>query len=829
MTEGGCSDTPLCRIDSGNSVLVCTHISGDGSSKLTIFTKQAASYSPADLVGDWEANFLSSGPTPWWAKMSDRTYPDGTYKGTVTASDESSTDTYGQISISATGVITCITGGCLSTPNNYAAFMGADKTVSVGTSGAASGQDAQLSFFTKQAASYSIDDLAGIWQGNSLASGPGAPYWERDTVTIDADGTYSVSWNGSNGSSGIGTGTLSISSDGVITCISGDCADRTHMSIMDAGKTVAAGTRTWPDGATREIKIFTKDSVPDTPAVAAAAAAQAGSTQVGSLTGLITPKTAVSAGAMWNVDIGVWQNSGTTVGGLSVGSHKVAFKAVDGWNTPAGQTIRISSGKTASATGVYVQQTGSLKVTITPAAAAKAGAEWNVNGGAWQKSGATVGNLPIGSYTVNFNTITGWTSPASRPVNIAYNKTASAGGLYTEQFGSLKVTVGPDAAVSAGAEWKVDSGGWQKSGAVVGGLSVGSHKVSFKAVTGWNTPAIQTVNILNGQTAPADGLYVQQTGSLKVTITPAAAVSAGAMWNVDKGSWQTSGTTLSGITVGSHVVYFAPIVGWPAPAPVPVTINNGKTTTATGTYKLKPGGSLTVTLSPATAVAAGAQWNVDGGAWQNSGATVDDLSKGSHTVNFNTIDGWTSPESQTVQIQSGKTATATGTYVEVVAVSGQTSCTLTSGCCNGSWPDSTWECKPPTPGSPQPNPPLAYNFTINATAGGPVGSIFSYGLGTGGLTAPQPLTVNCNSWTVYNNTQCIRGQNDPALASISLTGIADGNGSNGSCASVQTTVWAEVTAPAVNSRIISTGQVPLRNQWDSGTVTCCVGYPDLCQ
>jgi hypothetical protein len=193
MIAGGCSDTPLCQIDSGNTVLVCTHIQGDGSSNLTIFTKQAASYSMADLVGGWEANFLSSGPTPWWETMSDKTYQDGTYKGTLAASDGSSIDTSGQMSISRTGVITCLSGDCLDSPNNYAASMGKGKTVSVGTSGAASGQDGQIFFFAKQAASYSIDDLAGIWQGNSLASGPGAPYWERDTVTIDADGTFAVS------------------------------------------------------------------------------------------------------------------------------------------------------------------------------------------------------------------------------------------------------------------------------------------------------------------------------------------------------------------------------------------------------------------------------------------------------------------------------------------------------------------------------------------------------------------------------------------------------------------------------------------------------------
>jgi hypothetical protein len=45
-------------------------------------------------------------------------------------------------------------------------------------------------------------------------------------------------------------------------------------------------------------------------------------------------------------------------------------------------------------------------------------------------------------------------------------------------------------------------------------------------------------------------------------------------------------------------------------------------------------GSLQVTLAPAGAVSAGAQWQVDGGAWQSSGATVSGLAPGSHTVAF---------------------------------------------------------------------------------------------------------------------------------------------------------------------------------------------------
>ena len=67
-------------------------------------------------------------------------------------------------------------------------------------------------------------------------------------------------------------------------------------------------------------------------------------------------------------------------------------------------------------------------------------------------------------------------------------------------------------------------------------------------------------------------------------------------------------------------------------------------------------GSLTVTISPAGAVTAGAMWSVDGGSWQAGGTTVSGLTVGPHTVAFNNIAGWTTPASQTVNISNGETA-----------------------------------------------------------------------------------------------------------------------------------------------------------------------------
>jgi PKD repeat protein len=83
------------------------------------------------------------------------------------------------------------------------------------------------------------------------------------------------------------------------------------------------------------------------------------------------------------------------------------------------------------------------------------------------------------------------------------------------------------------------------------------------------------------------------------------------------------------------------------------------------------GGLLTVTIDPAAAVTAGAEWQVDRGAWKTSGSSAY-LDPGQHTVAFNTITGWNTPASQTVNISAHQPTSITGTYTAVPSVAGFT-------------------------------------------------------------------------------------------------------------------------------------------------------------
>lgn len=76
-----------------------------------------------------------------------------------------------------------------------------------------------------------------------------------------------------------------------------------------------------------------------------------------------------------------------------------------------------------------------------------------------------------------------------------------------------------------------------------------------------------------------------------------------------------------------------------------------------------PPPSLRVMLQPDEALAAGAQWSIDGGVWQDSGTSQQDLNPGAHTVMFREIPGWTQPMNETIALSNGVATTITRVYI----------------------------------------------------------------------------------------------------------------------------------------------------------------------
>jgi hypothetical protein len=134
--------------------------------------------------------------------------------------------------------------------------------------------------------------------------------------------------------------------------------------------------------------------------------------------------------------------------------------------------------------------------------------------------------------------------------------------------GSLTVNISPAGAISAGAQWRVDSGNYLNSGDVVLGLSPGSHTVSLKPISGYNTPTNLVVSILANQQFTVSAIYAAVANcsySLSSYSDIWAAAGGSGAFNViaPAGCTWTASENLSWVTItsgssgnGTHGVFY---------------------------------------------------------------------------------------------------------------------------------------------------------------------------------------------------------------------------------------------------------------------------------
>jgi hypothetical protein len=242
----------------------------------------------------------------------------------------------------------------------------------------------------------------------------------------------------------------------------------------------------------------------------------------------ITPTQAVSAGAQWRVDGGVWRSSGTTVKNLTNTAHSVEFKTVNGWVAPAAASVTLSGTTTTSITRAYVLP-ASLTVNLNPVAAT-----WRVDGGAWRSSGTTATGLAPGNHSLEYAPAAGYTAPPAETVALTAGQTQTLSRTYAEVPPTVRVNLTP-----SNARWKLDSGGWNASGATVTTVP-GTHTVSYESVTGYTAPNYDLVSLVRGDVRVLDRTYTPRPATFSVTLA-----SAVGQWRIDGGAWQASAASLS--------------------------------------------------------------------------------------------------------------------------------------------------------------------------------------------------------------------------------------------------------------------------------------------
>lgn len=390
-------------------------------------------------------------------------------------------------------------------------------------------------------------------------------------------------------------------------------------------------------------------------------AADTGSVQI-----YIEPAKAVQAGAKWKPSgIGVtWFDSGDILDELEPGEFGIEFSNIEGWTPPEDIVVAIEPGKITSQTVEYLQDTGSLRVTISPEAI-RNDARFKVYIGnnqwsGWKESGEIVFNLIPQSTTVQFNEVSGWKKPQNIEVFIKPNQTTEKNVAYEQITGQIKVNIEPPEAVSLGALWRIDAGQWNADSDVIE-AGIGIRTIECKDLPSWKTPSSQKIEVIENNLSEVTVVYDKLEGGLMVRLIPEEANAAGAAWRIDDGEWRSSDDIVSGLPVGDHVISFKPVVGWQSPADKTITIVNGKTIETLDDYKLLKG-SVEVVILPEAAAGSGAIWRIDQSDPYESKETASDLIVGSHTIYFNDILNWEKPADIDVVVESDKKTIVSAIY-----------------------------------------------------------------------------------------------------------------------------------------------------------------------
>ena len=340
-------------------------------------------------------------------------------------------------------------------------------------------------------------------------------------------------------------------------------------------------------------------------------------------------------------------------------------------------TVRVVTGSQQSNIGTFTvvspptSTTGSLTVALQPAGAVAAGAQWQLDGGPYQNSGAVLTGLTPGTHSIACKGIGSFSAPTSHSVTITAGSVASDTETYIA-IPSTTYTLSLNAASGQGSisPLPIGTGGGTtftyNSGSIV---QLSATAASGYHFTSWSGDAAGTVNpttiTLNGNKNVTANFATgdPNLGTICVTIQPSAAVTAGAQWKFNSSGWLNSGASTNTPLFGANENYlqFLTVPGWITPGSFYVNASGGQTTNVTVTYQqdMTPG-LLTVTLSPPDALAAGAHWHVNGSTYGN-GASPS-LTPGSYVVTFDGVSGWTAPVSQSITILPSQTQTLVGIY-----------------------------------------------------------------------------------------------------------------------------------------------------------------------
>lgn len=279
------------------------------------------------------------------------------------------------------------------------------------------------------------------------------------------------------------------------------------------------------------------------------------------------------------------------------GDYTVQFQSnTPGWGAPASQNFTMTTGATIHITGAFEPISGTLQVDLAPSAIESAGGQWRVDDGEtltdWNTGDGSL-TLPVGDYTVQFQSVFSWETPASQNITISAGTTTEVTATYVKlPTGSLAVDLTPTGIESAGGQWRIFSNqgpltAWNPSDHSLT-LPIGDYTIQFRSNTPtWQAPTSQDFTITAGATTNVTATFVYQGGTLHVDLSPGAIETHGGQWRVFDGEgftqWNPGDGSLS-LLNGDYTIQFRPVADWGTPVSQDFTMTTGASIHLTGTY-----------------------------------------------------------------------------------------------------------------------------------------------------------------------------------------------------------------------------------------------------
>jgi hypothetical protein len=204
---------------------------------------------------------------------------------------------------------------------------------------------------------------------------------------------------------------------------------------------------------------------------------------------------------------------------LQPGQYVVEFQPMAGLLHPSPRTVTVEIGKTTKVDGYYIEGNADKAHIMVDTHHSGLKAKWRLTSdGIWRNDEDIVNNLTPGTYTVEFEVISGYQTPPAKTVNLPAGVVTEVHYTYVkggddDTKGYVRVDIDPSGAREAGAAWSMTYDGkteWRNSGQYIYNVEPGTYTISFNNIKGWTAPNAVELTVTAGKKAYHTAVYTEE-------------------------------------------------------------------------------------------------------------------------------------------------------------------------------------------------------------------------------------------------------------------------------------------------------------------------------